>query len=132
MATTEIGGVKDYLLKRIFNREIVAGVVGLGYVGLPLAVEIAKSGFKTVGFDIDTVKTDSVNHGCSYIREVGDADLRTLVDKGVLIATTDFSKIVDVDFVAVCVPTPLDSYRQPDMSHVKAAIKSVAGIFAEE
>lgn len=101
MATTEIGGVKDYLLKRIFNREIVACVVGLGYVGLPLAVKIAESGFKTVGFDIDMAKTDSVNHGRSYIREVDDADLRMLVDKGMLIATTDFSKIVDVDFVAV-------------------------------
>lgn len=126
MATTEIGGAKDYLLKRIFNREIVAGVVGLGYVGLPLAVKLAESGFKTIGFDIDTAKTDSVNHGRSYIREVDDADLRMLVDKGVLIATTDFSEIVDVDFVAVCVPTPLDSHRQPDMSYVKAAIESVA------
>lgn len=126
MEFTKRNNVKDFLLKRIFNREAVAGVIGLGYVGLPLAVEIAKAGFKTIGFDVEQSKTDSVNKCCNYISDVADADFRRLVEKGKFTATTDFGEISKVDFVAICVPTPLDAHRQPDMSYVKAAVKSVA------
>lgn len=117
---------KETISKKIANRDIVAGVVGLGYVGLPLAVETAKAGFKTIGFDVKKEKVDSVNKGLNYIGDVADADLKKLVEQGMLVATTDFSNIENVDFVAICVPTPLDAYRHPDMSYVKAAATSIA------
>lgn len=118
--------VRENLLKKITNREVVAGVIGLGYVGLPLAVKMAKAGFKTIGFDIKKEKADSVNQGRNYIGDVADSDLKTLVENGMLAATTDFSEIDKVDFVAICVPTPLDAYRQPDISHVELSVKSIA------
>lgn len=118
--------IREILLEKIANREIVAGVLGLGYVGLPLAVEIAKAGFRTIGFDVRKEKVDSVNQGHNYIGDVADSDLKTLVKKGMLAATTDFSEIGKVDFVAICVPTPLDAHRQPDISHVESSAKSIA------
>ncbi len=117
----------ELLLNKIANREIVAGVLGLGYVGLPLTVETAKAGFKTIGFDIKKEKVDSINQGHSYIRDVADSDLKMLVEKGKLIATTDFSRIGSVDFVAICVPTPLDAHKQPDISYLESSLKSIAG-----
>lgn len=117
---------KETISKKIANRDIVAGVVGLGYVGLPLAVEIAKAGFKTIGIDIKCQKTDWINQGHNYIGDVSDSDLKKLVEKGMLAATTDFSEMDKMDFVAICVPTPLDAYRQPDMNYVKAAATSIA------
>ena len=113
-------------MKKITDREIVAGVIGLGYVGLPLAVKMAKAGFKTIGFDIKKEKADSVSQGRNYIGDVADSDLKTLVENGMLAATTDFSEIDEVDFVAICVPTPLDAHRQPDISHVELSVKSIA------
>ena len=113
-------------MKKITNREVVAGVIGLGYVGLPLAVKMAKAGFKTIGFDIKKEKADSVNQGRNYIGDVADSDLKMLVENGMLAATTDFSEIDKVDFVAICVPTPLDAHRQPDISHVELSVKSIA------
>lgn len=118
--------IREILLKKIANREIVAGVVGLGRIGLPLAVEVAKAGFRTIGFDIKKEKVDSVNQGLSYIGDVAGSDLRMLVEKGMLAATTDFSEIGKVDFVAICTPTPLDAHRQPDISYVESAVKSIA------
>lgn len=118
--------VRDILLKKITDREIVAGVIGLGYVGLPLAVKIAKAGFKTIGFDIKKEKAGSINQGRNYIGDVADSDLRTLVENGMLAATTDFGEIDKVDFVAICVPTPLDAHRQPDISYVELSVKSIA------
>lgn len=118
--------MKEVLLKKIANREIVAGVVGLGYVGLPLAVEKAKAGFKTIGFDVQQEKVDLVNKGHNYIGDVVDSDLSMLVEKGMIAATTDFSRIGEVDFVAICVPTPLDAHQQPDISYVESSARSVA------
>lgn len=118
--------IREVLLKKIADRKIVAGVIGLGYVGLPLAVETAKSGFRTIGFDVKKEKVDSVNQGHNYIGDVADSDLKMLVGKGMLAATTDFSRIGKVDFVAICVPTPLDVHRQPDISYVESAVKSIA------
>lgn len=118
--------MKEILLKKIADREIVAGVVGLGYVGLPLAVEKAKAGFRTIGFDVQKEKVDLVNQGHNYIGDVVDSDLKVLVDNGMITATTDFSKIAEVDFVAICVPTPLDAHQQPDISYVESSAKSIA------
>ena len=118
--------MKQTLLEKIQNKEIVVGVVGLGYVGLPLAVEKAKAGFKTIGFDIQSAKVDSVNAGENYIGDVVDKDLKDLVKNKMLSATTDFSFVKDVDFVAICVPTPLDKHQEPDISYVRDSSKEVA------
>lgn len=118
--------MKEELLKKIADKEIVAGVVGLGYVGLPLAVEKAKAGFRTIGFDVQEEKVNLVNQGHNYIGDVVDSDLARLVEAGTLSATTDFSVIKDVDFVAICVPTPLDAHQQPDISYVESSAKSIA------
>lgn len=118
--------MKQALLKKINNRSLIAGVIGLGYVGLPLAVEKAKAGFKTIGFDVQSSKVDMVNAGHNYIGDVVDEDLEKLVKEGMLSASADFSRICEVDFVAICVPTPLDTHQEPDTSYVEASAKSVA------
>ena len=118
--------MKDILLKKIEEKTIVVGVVGLGYVGLPLAVEKAKAGFKTIGFDIQSQKVDMVNAGHNYIGDVVDKDLKKIVETKMLTATTDFSFVKDVDFVAICVPTPLDEHQQPDISYVKNSTIEIA------
>lgn len=118
--------MKEELLEKIDKKEIVVGVVGLGYVGLPLAVEKAKAGFKTIGFDVQEEKVKLVNEGHNYIGDVVDSDLKKLVEEGMLSATTDFTFIKDVDFVAICVPTPLDEHQQPDISYVKNSALSIS------
>lgn len=124
--------LKERLLKKIQEKSIVVGVVGLGYVGLPLAVEKAKSGFKTIGFDVQQSKVDMVNAGKNYIGDVVDRDLEKLVKENMLLATTDFSLIKDADFIAICVPTPLDSHQEPDISYVKNSVQVVAHYLKKE
>lgn len=118
--------MKKYLLDKIASREIRVGVVGLGYVGLPLAVEKAKAGFHTIGFDVQETKVQMVNEGHNYIGDVVDSDLKKLVDEKMLVATTDFSFVKDVDFIAICVPTPLDAHQQPDISYVKSSTEAIS------
>ena len=118
--------MKELLLQKIKDHSIIAGVVGLGYVGLPLAVEKAKAGFRTIGFDVQKEKVDLVNAGKNYIGDVVDADLAALVESGRLSATTDFRFIEEVDFVAICVPTPLDAHQQPDISYVESSARAIA------
>ena len=118
--------MKVELLNKIDKREITVGVVGLGYVGLPLAVEKAKAGFKTIGFDVQEEKVNLVNEGHNYIGDVVDSDLKKLVEAGMLSATTDFSFVKDVDFIAICVPTPMDKHQQPDISYVKNSTIEIA------
>lgn len=116
-----------YLLKeKIEKKEAVIGVIGLGYVGLPLAVEKAKAGYRVIGFDIQSKRVDMVNKGINYIGDVVDDDLKDIVDRGMLTATTDYSKIGDVDAVMICVPTPLDRFKQPDLSFVINSTREVA------
>lgn len=110
---------KEILLEKIGNKTAMVAVIGLGYVGLPLAVEKAKAGYKTVGFDVQDKKVKMVNEGHNYIGDVVDSELKDIVEKGMLLATTDFSIVKDADFIAICVPTPLDEYQQPDISYVK-------------
>ena len=124
--------MKEKLLKRIEERSVVVGVVGLGYVGLPLAVEKAKAGFKTIGFDVQKKKVDLVNQGHNYIGDVVDTDLKKLVESGMLKATTDFSFVKDVDFIAICVPTPLDSHQQPDISYVQSSTEEISKYLTKE
>lgn len=124
--------MKQKILKKINERNIKVGVVGLGYVGLPLAVEKAKAGFKTIGFDVQSQKVDMVNAGHNYIGDVVDSDLEKLVQEGALSATTDFSFIKDADFIAICVPTPLDSHQQPDIGYVELSTKEIAKYLQRE
>ncbi|MDD7592768.1 MAG: nucleotide sugar dehydrogenase [Peptoniphilaceae bacterium] len=118
--------LKEELIRKIDAREIRVGVVGLGYVGLPLAVEKARAGFKTIGFDVQEEKVNAVNAGQNYIGDIVDDDLKKLVEEGMLSATTDFGFIREVDFVAICVPTPLDDHQQPDISYVKTSTENIA------
>jgi len=118
--------MKQLLLNKIAKKEIVVGVIGLGYVGLPLAVEKAKAGFKTIGFDEQSKKVEMVNQGHNYIGDVVDNDLKRLVDEGWLAATSDFEFIKDVDFIAICVPTPLDIHQEPDLSSVRSSTASIS------
>jgi UDP-N-acetyl-D-glucosamine dehydrogenase len=116
----------ESLLTKIENKEAVIGVVGLGYVGLPLAVEKAKAGFKVIGFDIQQSRVDQVNSGINYIGDVVDEDLHEMVKKGYLQATTDYARIAEVDAVAIAVPTPLDEHHQPDTSYVENSANEIA------
>lgn len=124
--------MRENLLVKIQNKQILVGVIGLGYVGLPLAVEKAKAGYKTIGFDIQKEKVDMVNSGHNYIGDVVDSDLKTLINKGILSATTDFSFIKEVDFIAICVPTPLDKHQQPDISYVRNSSIEIAKYLKKE
>jgi UDP-N-acetyl-D-glucosamine dehydrogenase len=114
------------LLEKIQNRTARAGVVGLGYVGLPLAVEFGRNGLRTTGIDLDQRKVDEVNAGHSYIPDVPTTDVATLRSAGVLDATTDFSIIRELDTVNICVPTPLRKTKDPDMSYVVSAAEQIA------
>lgn len=111
--------------EKLVNKTATLGVVGLGYVGLPLAVEKAKAGFKTIGFDVQELKVQMVNIGKNYIGDVVNEDLDGIVKSGFLSATMDFAQVASADCVAICVPTPLDKYQQPDISYVKASAESI-------
>ena len=108
--------MKEELLRRIKERKIMCGVIGLGYVGLPLAVEKAKAGFRTIGFDVQPKKVEMVNAGVNYIGDVAGEELAKLVKNSMFAATNDFDFVSSADFIAICVPTPLDGHGQPDMS----------------
>jgi UDP-N-acetyl-D-glucosamine dehydrogenase len=113
------------IIQKIQNKSAILGVIGLGYVGLPLAVEKAKAGFKTIGFDIQESKVKMVNAGQNYIGDVVNEDLEALVRSGSLAATTDLQQVVTADCVCICVPTPLDDYQKPDISYVKTTAENI-------
>ena len=110
------------LKDKIRNRSARVGVIGLGYVGLPLAVEFAKSGFDVTGFDVDESKVDEINAGRSYILDVTTEDVKANVDGGRLRATTDMSHLSEMDVIDICVPTPLRKTKDPDLSYVVQAV----------
>src|ERR671913_1195366 len=111
---------------KIRERKARIGVIGLGYVGLPLAVEFAKTGFDVTGFDVDLSKVSELNAGRSYILDVKTEEVAEAVKAGRLRATTDMSKLADIDAVDICVPTPLRKTKDPDMSFVVAAAEQIA------
>lgn len=113
------------LKEKLLAREATLGVIGLGYVGLPLAVEKAKAGFKVYGFDVQKEKVDMVNAGKNYIGDVVNEDLEALVKAGQLVATANFADAVKCDCVCICVPTPLDAHQQPDISYVRSSTESI-------
>ncbi len=120
------------LKEKLLNKTATLGVIGLGYVGLPLAVEKAKAGYKTIGFDIQEKKVKMVNDGINYIGDVINEDLSELVTSGYLSATTDFAQVANADCVCICVPTPLDVYKQPDISYVKSSVESIVPYMHKE
>src|SRR5205823_4626604 len=117
------------LAEKIRSRTARVGVVGLGYVGLPLAVEFAKAGFAVTGIDVAETKTARVNAGDSYIGDIRSADLAPLVQSGKLRATSDFSVVQQLDTINICVPTPLRKTKDPDMSFIVASCQEIARNF---
>ncbi|MFK0385844.1 nucleotide sugar dehydrogenase [Agrobacterium sp. NPDC090273] len=114
------------LLTTIETKRARAGVIGLGYVGLPLAMTIAKAGYKVTGFDIDPSKIIAIDTGRSYIEAVSDDVLEEVRRDDGFVATSDFSKLADCDVIAICVPTPLTKYREPDLSYVEKTCRDIA------
>jgi UDP-N-acetyl-D-glucosamine dehydrogenase len=116
----------DALLKKIESRRARTGVVGLGYVGLPLLVELAKAGFHATGIDLDSRKIDAIQQGRSYIPDVATSDVQELQHAGKLDATTDFAVVSELDTINICVPTPLRKTKDPDMSYIVSAVEAIA------
>ena len=116
---------KQELLQKIESRQAKLGIVGMGYVGLPLAVAFAKVGFRVVGLDVIAEKVAMLNQGHSYVEDVPDAELGPLVDKGLICATTDYTDLADVDAISICVPTPLRKTKDPDISYIISAADSI-------
>ncbi len=113
------------LLERVRNREARVGILGLGYVGLPLAVHFAEAGFSTLGLDLKTDIVDGIRDGRSHIGDVGSERLAALVSRGILEATTDFERLSEVEIVLICVPTPLSKTGDPDVSFIVSAAEQV-------
>src|SRR5438132_6675115 len=117
--------VKDQLNKLITEKGACAGVIGLGYVGLPLAAEFARGGLRTTGFEVDESKTAEINSGRSYVGDVDSLVIKDLVDSKLLVATTDFDRLADCDAIIICVPTPLRKTKEPDVSYILAAAEEI-------
>src|SRR3990172_7571599 len=117
---------RELLLSKLASRQARIAVIGLGYVGLQLAVELARAGFRVVGIDVDVRRVEAINAGQSYIGDVPAVDLAAMVRAGRLSATTDFSGLRECDAVSICVPTPLSKTRDPDLSYVMSAADAVA------
>ncbi len=113
------------LIQKINSNTETIGIIGLGYVGLPLAVGFAQAGVTVIGFDKSQEKVDKINSGTNYIQDIRDAILREVVENIKLIATSDFSRIKECDALLICVPTPLDKFRKPDMSYIESACVSI-------
>ena len=116
----------EALLDKIRMRDARVGVVGLGYVGLPLAVEFAKAGLTTTAFDIDVDKVAQINRGESYIGDVPGEEVRAVTQAGHLTATGDFAELANVDTIDICVPTPLRKTGDPDLSYIVSAVDEIA------
>ncbi|MDN2583376.1 UDP binding domain-containing protein [Aquibium sp. ELW1220] len=113
------------LFERLGRRTAVVGVIGLGYVGLPLAAACARGGFRTIGFDVDASKVEMLNGGRSYIDAVVSSDLAVLVGDGRFLAKGEFSYLAECDVVVICVPTPLTRHREPDLRYVTATAETI-------
>jgi len=120
--------MKELLSKKIEDRTAVVGVIGLGYVGLPLAVEFGKAGFTVIGYDVSNRVVELLSRGESHIQDVKGADVAALVRSGHLVATTDETRLREADAISIAVPTPLVKTRDPDMSYVQAAAEAVARV----
>lgn len=120
------GTPQSTLHERITTRQARIGIIGVGYVGLPLAVVFAEAGFRVTGFDLSAERAATINNGISYIEDIPSSTLANLVNQGLIDATTDMSRLNDMDAISVCVPTPLSKTRDPDMSAVLQAASDIA------
>lgn len=118
--------MKETFLKKIEDKTVVVGIIGLGYVGLPLGLTFVEKGIKVIGFDIDEKKIPVLNGGSSYIKHIPSERIKSAVDTGYFSATSDFSLLSSCDAILICVPTPLDEHREPDISYVENSAKTVA------
>ncbi|WP_297094244.1 nucleotide sugar dehydrogenase [uncultured Draconibacterium sp.] len=116
---------KKQILDKVTGKQLLIGVVGLGYVGLPLAVSFAQEGNRVLGFDKAEVKVKKVNSGENYIGDIDNWELEQVTESGYLKATSDFSELKNCDAILICVPTPLDRYKKPDMSYIEAACTEI-------
>jgi len=126
MGTATLTTHYNTLLDKIENRTATIGVIGLGYVGLPTAAHNVRKGYSVTGFDVSESKVESINQGKNYIKDVNDDDLYQMVKNGELRATNDFTFIKDMDVIVMCVPTPIDEYKNPDLSFVQSATEMIA------
>jgi len=117
--------VKEQIIALIKSKRAHVGVVGLGYVGLPLLTEFARSGYRSTGFEVDETKAGLINAGDSYIGDVPSAVIKKLVENKRLSATTDFDHLEECDAVIICVPTPLRKTKEPDVSYILAAAEEI-------
>ena len=117
---------KERILKKIEDESIIVGIIGLGYVGLPLAVTFAKNNIYIIGFEKSFEKIEQIRRGCSYIDDIDDADVAATCKSGYLRVTSDFTEIAKCEAILICVPTPLDQFKEPDMSHIKESCKAIA------
>ena len=113
------------LLEKIESKTAVIGIIGLGYVGLPLGIEFVNGGFPVIGFDLDEKKTDAINAGTSYIKHIPDENVAVFTQHVNCLATTDFSRLKDADCIIICVPTPLTKHREPDMSYIRSTAQTI-------
>jgi len=117
--------VAEDLIARAERRDLLFGIVGLGYVGLPLAVELAEAGYRVLGFDVQPKVVDGLNARHSHVKDVSDAQLAAVVDAGRFSATTDMARLAEPDAISICVPTPLSKFKDPDVSYIVAATEAV-------
>src|SRR3954468_14852090 len=125
MIAEQLELITDELNTLIGQRRAQIGVIGLGYVGLPLLVEFARKGFKAIGFEVDTEKSEQINAGESYISDITSRAVKELVDKRALRATTHFDYLSECDAIIICVPTPLRKTKEPDISYIMAAAEEI-------
>ena len=114
--------LKECLIKKLLEKDAVIGIIGLGFVGLPLSLCFAKSGYKVLGIDIDNKKVDLINSGKSYINHIKSQQIKEYVDKERLVATSDFNNANIADAIILCLPTPLGEYRDPDLQYIHSTM----------
>lgn len=117
---------KSFLLDKIQNKRVKVGIIGLGYVGIPLALHFCEEGISVLGFDIDNEKVKKINNGESYIKHIDSTSIYTFVNKKLFEATDNFSRLKEVDAILICVPTPLNQYREPDISYIENTAKVIS------
>ena len=120
------------LIDKINDKTANIGVIGLGYVGLPLAVEFTNAGYNVTGIDVDQTKVDLINSGKNYISDIKDSILNEAVDKKLLKATTNFSVVKELDAISICVPTPLNKEKNPDISYIVAVMEEIKNYLHEK
>src|SRR5687768_133708 len=118
--------VPAHLIARLESKEATVGVIGLGYVGLPICIAAAEAGLRILGFDVDPAKPHAINQGLSYLKHIPDKQITGLTKRGLLVATDDFVRLSEPDALLICVPTPLTPHLEPDLSFVISTGETIA------